>query len=48
VEGTAAAVAVAIARGADIVRVHDVAIVSRVARMADAIVRRPSGQGASG
>lgn len=41
-EGTAAAVAVAIARGADIVRVHDVAIMARVARMADAIVRRGS------
>jgi dihydropteroate synthase/2-amino-4-hydroxy-6-hydroxymethyldihydropteridine diphosphokinase len=40
-EGTAATVAVAIARGADIVRVHDVAAMARVARMADAIVRRP-------
>jgi dihydropteroate synthase len=40
VEGTAAAVAIAIARGADIVRVHDVAEMARVARMADAIVRR--------
>jgi len=39
-EGTAAAVAVAIARGADIVRVHDVAAMARVARMTDAIVRR--------
>lgn len=39
-EGTAAAVAVAIARGADIVRVHDVAAMVRVARMTDAIVRR--------
>ena len=39
VEGTAAAVAVAIARGADIVRVHDVLAMSRVARMTDAIVR---------
>ncbi len=39
-EGTAAAVAVAVARGADIVRVHDVAAMVRVARMADAIVRR--------
>ena len=38
-EGTAAAVAVGIARGADIIRVHDVAFMSRVARMADAIVR---------
>ncbi len=39
-EGTAAAVAVAIARGADIVRVHDVRAMARVARMTDAIVRR--------
>jgi dihydropteroate synthase len=41
VEGTAAAVAVAIARGADIVRVHDVMEMVRVARMTDAIVRKP-------
>jgi dihydropteroate synthase len=40
VEGTAAAAAVGIARGADIVRVHDVVYMARVARMADAIVRR--------
>jgi dihydropteroate synthase len=40
VEGTAAAVAIAIARGADIVRVHDVRAMVRVARMSDAIVRR--------
>jgi dihydropteroate synthase len=39
-EGTAAAVAVGISRGADIVRVHDVAVMIRVARMTDAIVRR--------
>ena len=39
-EGTAAAVAVGIIRGADIVRVHDVATMIRVARMTDAIVRR--------
>ncbi len=45
VEGTAAAVAIGIARGADIVRVHDVAPMVRVARMADAIVRRPPGAG---
>lgn len=41
VEGTAAAIAVGIVRGADIVRVHDVEIMARVARMTDAIVRRP-------
>jgi dihydropteroate synthase len=39
-EGTAAAVAVGIARGADIVRVHDLEFMRRVARMTDAIVRR--------
>jgi len=38
-EGTAAAVAVGIVRGADIVRVHDVEFMVRVARMTDAIVR---------
>lgn len=40
VEGTAAAVAVGIARGADIIRVHDVGVMVRVARMTDALVRR--------
>ena len=39
-EGTAAVVALCIANGADIVRVHDVAMMSRVARMADAITRK--------
>lgn len=38
-EGTAATVALAIAAGADIVRVHDVAGMAKVARMADAVVR---------
>ncbi len=38
-EGTAATVALAIASGADIVRVHDVKEMARVARMADAVVR---------
>jgi len=42
-EGTAAAVAVGITRGADIVRVHDVESMLRVARMTDAIVRRKAG-----
>jgi dihydropteroate synthase len=41
VEGTAAAVALCIDRGADIVRVHDVGVMARVARMTDAVVRRP-------
>jgi dihydropteroate synthase len=40
VEGTAAVVAVAIARGVDIVRVHDVKVIARVAKMTDAMVRR--------
>ncbi len=39
VEGTAAAVAIAIDRGADIIRVHDVRQMVRVARMVDSIVR---------
>lgn len=38
-EGTAATVAVAIANGADIIRVHDVKEMARVACMTDAIVR---------
>lgn len=40
IDGTAAAVAISIARGADIVRVHDVAHMAQVAKMTDAIVRR--------
>jgi dihydropteroate synthase len=39
VEGTAAVVALGIQQGADIVRVHDLPAMARVARMADAIVR---------
>jgi dihydropteroate synthase len=39
VEGTAATVAIGIDRGADIIRVHQVKEMSRVARMTDAIVR---------
>jgi dihydropteroate synthase len=39
IEGTAAAVSVGIVRGADIIRVHDVEMMARVARMTDAIVR---------
>ena len=42
-EGTAAAVAVGIVRGADIVRVHDVEYMARVARMTDALVRTRKG-----
>jgi len=38
-EGTAASVALAIAGGADVVRVHDVAPIARTVRVADAIVR---------
>jgi dihydropteroate synthase len=39
VEGTAATMAIAIANGADIIRVHDVKQMARVARIADAVVR---------
>jgi dihydropteroate synthase len=38
-EGTAATVALAIAQGADIVRVHDVALIMRTVRVTDGIVR---------
>jgi len=38
-EGTAAAVAVGITRGADVVRLHDVEQMVRVVRMTDALVR---------
>jgi len=38
-EGTAASVALAIAAGADIVRVHDVAAIMKTVRVADGIVR---------
>ncbi|MGV8025867.1 MAG: dihydropteroate synthase [Anaerolineaceae bacterium] len=38
-EGTAAAVALGINNGADIIRVHDVIAMVRVARMSDAIIR---------
>jgi dihydropteroate synthase len=38
-EGTAATVAVGITRGADIIRVHDVKEMARVAKMTDALVR---------
>jgi dihydropteroate synthase len=41
-EGTAAAVAIGIANGAAIVRVHDVREMVRVVRVADAIVRGPA------
>jgi dihydropteroate synthase len=40
-EGSASSVAVAVAAGADIVRVHDVRHIARTVRVADAIVRRP-------
>lgn len=39
VEGTAATVSIGISRGADIVRVHDVKELIRVAKMTDAIIR---------
>ena len=43
--GTAATVAIAIANGADIVRVHDVSAMKQVALVADAIVRGPRAVG---
>ncbi len=39
VEGTAATIAIGIAKGADMVRVHDVKAMARVAKMTDALVR---------
>jgi dihydropteroate synthase len=45
-EGTAATVALSIAQGADIVRVHDVRQMARVAKMADAVVRGWNGDDA--
>lgn len=45
-EGTAATVAVAIVGGANLVRVHDVRAMVRVARMTDAIIRGIPGDGA--
>lgn len=39
IEGTAATIAIGIDRGADMVRVHDVKVMARVARMVDRIVR---------
>ncbi|OGO25599.1 MAG: dihydropteroate synthase [Chloroflexi bacterium RBG_16_51_16] len=40
IEGTGAAIAVGIVRGADMVRVHDVKPMVRISRMTDALVRR--------
>lgn len=42
--GTAATVAIGIDRGADIVRVHDVAAMTQVARMTDQLVRKRAGE----
>ncbi|MCD6576395.1 MAG: dihydropteroate synthase [Anaerolineaceae bacterium] len=39
-EGTAASIAVGIARGADIIRVHDVKSMVRIAKVTDALTRR--------
>lgn len=44
-EGTAAVVSLAIAGGADIVRIHDVAAMKRVVQMADAVVRGAPAEG---
>jgi len=40
VEGTLATGVLALERGADMLRVHDVRAMSRAARMADAVVRK--------
>ena len=42
-EGTAASIAIGIAKGADIIRVHDIEKMTRVCRMSDAIVRGVKG-----
>lgn len=42
-EGTAASISIGIDRGADMIRVHDVKEMTRVAKMTDAIVRRDRG-----
>ena len=42
IEGTSASIAVSIANGADIIRVHDVKAMVRVARMTDSITRESS------
>ena len=47
-EGTAATIAVGITRGADIIRVHDVKEMARVAKMTDALVRKREGESARG
>jgi dihydropteroate synthase len=40
IEGTASTIAIGIARGADMIRVHDVKEMARVAKMTDAIVKQ--------
>ena len=42
-EATAATVAIAIANGADMVRVHDVRQMMQVCRMSDAVIRKEQG-----
>lgn len=42
IEGTAATIAIGIDRGADIIRVHDVKAMARVAKMTDALTRHRS------
>ena len=39
IEGTAASIAISISKGADIIRVHDIKEMNRVAKMSDAIIR---------
>ena len=38
-EGTAASLAISISKGADIIRIHDMKEMNRVAKMSDAIIR---------
>lgn len=45
VAGTAATIALGIAAGADIVRVHDVGFMKRVAQVSDAVLRRTQAEG---
>ena len=45
IEGTSATVAISIANGADIVRVHDVKTMSLVSKMTDAVIRYRCSEG---
>jgi len=47
-EGSLAAAVIAVARGADIVRVHDVRETVRAVRLADAVLRKKQGEDGAG